>query len=499
MEIAKVCIIFFFLILSSLPVSAAGEAIVAKAALPYEISSISATISDLTFSGWAFLVDTQHFVNVSDHSYELEFASLQHTFRVDTTLTSLNLTELMRYSGAPLCANNVYFQKDTTCYSRYENVGFTATIPFAMFQTGMQYTVYLVVHANSANSHKKILIYYPIANDIVVMNGQKEFRIASKLNDTKLTVKYPQVIARKGPDKSSAQWYSGTNCSTTYGNQLFFLENSVYASIKERNMNLASKTTYYRVASVLSTCVGSRRRIVEGSTLTPVWIPSSFVEYSGTPLTVTTRIVNTAPVIKAGQITIRSGQAFNWRNYVSAFDAEEGDISDHIQLISDKFNNSTNPGIYVMVFRVQDMYGAGVFENLDITVIEAENNSPIIVANDFQVLLNSVFDYRSYASASDKEDGNLTSTLRTSTTANLSVPGSYAVCYEVNDSKFAFARRCVTMTVFDYASLISRFRFVDKDRLFAYETIPMNWIGYIQRLVGLMETTEVIASMTIDN
>jgi hypothetical protein len=497
MGIVKLIFILFFASLALIPISAADEAIVAKELLPYEITNISATTGAITLSGWAFLVDTQHFVNASDHSYELEFASVQHTFRVAMTLTSLNLTELMRYSGVPLCANTLYFQKDTTCYSKYENVGFTATIPLSQFQTGMQYTVYIVVHANNANSHKKTPIFYPIANDIVVMDGQKEFRVVSKLNDTKLTVRYSLVMARKGPDKTSVLWYSGTSCSSTYGNLLFFLDNSVYASIKERSFNIASQTTYYRVASALSTCVDSRRRVVEGSTLTPVWIASSFVEYSGTPLTVTTRIVNTPPVFKDGQITIRAGQIFNWRDYITAVDAEEGDVSDHIQLISDNFNNATKPGIYLMVFRVQDSYGAGAFGSLDVTVIAAENTAPKIIANDFQVLLNSVFDYRNYASASDKEDGDLTSSLRTTTVANLSVPGTYQVCYEVNDSKGALARRCVIMTVFDYASMISRFRFVDKHYLFDHETIPVNWTGYLQRLLGLMETLEAIERIVI--
>jgi hypothetical protein len=126
MGIVKLIFILFFASLSLIPISAADEAIVAKELLPYEITNISATTGAITLSGWAFLVDTQHFVNASDHSYELEFASVQHTFRVAMTLTSLNLTELMRYSGVPLCANTLYFQKDTTCYSKYENVGFTA-------------------------------------------------------------------------------------------------------------------------------------------------------------------------------------------------------------------------------------------------------------------------------------------------------------------------------------------------------------------------------------
>jgi len=495
----RLVLVIFLFFFSVIQVDAANESVISKTFLPYEVQSVSVNSTNLVISGWGLLIESQHFISASDHSYELEFTSPEHTFRVSAPIVSLTLTEVMRYVGIPLCSLSAYYQNDTTCYYRYENVGFSASIPLTTFQTDRQYTVYLVVHAASANYHKKIPIYYPITNDIVLMKGQKEYRIISKLNDTKLTVKYATVVARKSPDKTGAAWYSGTSCSTAYGNLLFLQLDSVYASIKERYANLTNYTTYYRVASKLSTCVDSRRRIVEGSTITPVWIPSSFVEYSGTPMIISTQIINTAPILTVSPVSIKVGESFDWHDHVSAYDAEEGNLTNQITIISDNYHNVQIPGRYIMIFRVSDLYGASDTEILEITVVEADNTAPTLIAEDFEVLLNTRIDYHDYASAFDAEDGDLTSKVIVSTSANLSIPGSYPVCYDVADSRGAAVHKCVTMTVFDYATLISRFRFVSKEHLFYNEIIPSNWNnGYMQRLESLLSTNEIMASILID-
>jgi hypothetical protein len=490
---------FIFLFLNRIPVYAAGETVISKTYLPYEVQSVAMTSTELTIAGWGLLVESQHFVSSADHSYELEFASPQHTFRINAPIVNLNLTEAMRYTGIPLCALNAYFQNGKICYYRFENVGYSAKIPLSTLQTGAQYTVYLVVHALNANYHKKIPVYYPIINDIVLMKGQNEYRVASKLDDTKLTVRYSTVVARKSPDKAGTAWYSGTNCSVAYGNLLFLQLDSAYTSIKERFANLTNYTTYYRVASKLSACVDSRRRIVEGNTISPVWIPSSFVEYSGTPMTVSLRIINSSPILTTRAAVVKVGESFDWRTYADAFDVEEGNLSSKIVVISDNYHNSQIPGRYSMSLQVTDLYGASDNEILEITVIDADNTAPTLIAEDFEVLLNAQIDYHDYASAFDKEDGDLTSKVIVTTEADLSTPGVYPVCYDVVDSRGAATRKCVNLTVYDYTALFSRFRFISKDHLFYNETVPSNWSGgYLQRLQNLLATTEILASIQID-
>lgn len=495
----KPAAILTLLLCLNIPVSAAGETVIAKTYLPYEVQSVAMTPDELTISGWGMLVESQHFISSADHSYELELTSPQHTFRIPATIVNLNLTEAMRYAGIPLCALNAYFQNGKICYYRYENVGYSAKIPLSMFQTDSQYTVYLIVHAMNANYHKKIPIFYPIANDVVQMSGQKEYRVTSKLDDTKLTVRYSTVVARKSPDKTGAAWYSGTSCSTAYKNLLFLQLSSIYSSIKERFANLTNYTTYYRVAAKLSNCIDSRRRIVEGDVLSPVWIPSSFVEYSGTPLNITTRIINSAPVLTTRSVVLKVGEYLDWHRYADAFDAEEGDLTYKITVTSDNYHNSQIPGYYTLALSVIDLYGASDSEILGITVIEADNTAPTLIANDFEVLLNTRIDYHDYVSAFDAQDGDLTSEVVVSTSANLGIPGSYPVCYDVADSRGAAVRKCVTLTVFDYATLISRFRFVSKDHLFYNESIPSNWNnGYMQRLASILATHEILVSIQIN-
>lgn len=484
------------LVLITIPTLAAGETIVSKTLLPYEILNVSMTQSTMTVTGWAILNETQHFINAADHSYELEFASPEHTFRVNGTITSTTLTDTFRYGGAPICATTAYFKTDTTCYYRFENAGFSFSVPIDGLEIGRNYTVYLVVHAKNANFHKKIPVYYPILNDLVMMNGQKEYRVVSKLNDTKFTVKYATVAARKGPDRSYVAWSYGANCSTTYGNDHFFLLNSVYSNIKERYLNNTNKMTYYRVSTALASCVDSRRRVVEGESFSPVWIASSFVEYSGTPMLVSTRILNTAPVINVENIVLNVGETFRWEDHVTAYDAEEGNLTHKLIVISDNYHNM--PGNYQMSFEVSDQYGAKTSATLMITVLEPENNLPMIHADDFSVLMRSTVDLRKFASAYDLEDGDLSELITVDTQADLNVVGVYPVEFRVVDSRGAIAIRSVRMTVFDYDTLIVKFRFVDKDKLFYLEDIPVPWIGYTQRLSLLLETTQVLETITMD-
>ena len=496
MKRISLCVLISLFLMVVIPVEAAGETIVSKTLLPYEILSISMSQSTMTVSGWAILNETQHFVTSSDHSYELEFASNEHTFRVTGTTTGTNLTDTFRYGGAPICATTAYFKTDTICYYRFENVGFTFSIPISSLQIGRNYTVYLIVHANSANFHKKIPVYYPIQNDIVISSGQKEYRVVSKLDDMKITVKYATVAARKGPDRSYVAWNGGANCSSTYGNYHYFLLNSVYTNIKDKYLNNTNKMTYYNVSTSLSSCVDSRRRVVEGETYNPVWIASSFVEYSGTPMLVSTRIINTAPTIVVENVVLKVDDALRWEEHVTAYDVEEGDLSSKINVISDNYHNI--PGNYQMTFEVSDQYGAKASAVLLITVLEHENNLPIIHAEDFSVLIRSNVDLRKFASAYDLEDGDLSASIGVDTQADLNVVGMYPVEFRVVDSRGAIAIRNVRVTVFDYDALFGKFRFVDKDELFYMEDIPVPWIGYTQRLRLLLETHTILESITVD-
>jgi len=189
-------------------------------------------------------------------------------------------------------------------------------------------------------------------------------------------------------------------------------------------------------------------------------------------------------------------ETFQWEDHVTAYDVEEGNLSDKLSVISDNYHNL--PGNYQMTFEVSDQYGAKASAVLLITVLEPENNLPMIQAEDFTVLIRSNLDLRKFANAYDLEDGDLSALITVDTQADLNVVGVYPVEFRVVDSRGAIAIRNVTMTVFDYDTLIAKFRFVDKDKLFYLEDIPVPWIGYTQRLSLLLETTQVLETITMD-
>jgi hypothetical protein len=332
-------------------------------------------------------------------------------------------------------------------------------------------------------------------NDLVIMKGQTEYRSISKLDDTKLTIKYETVVARKGPDKSYPGWQYGASCSTTYGNTLFFKANTVYNRIVSRYLNQTNKTTYYGLSGQPTLCENSRRRVAEGNIVSPMWIPSGFVDYSGTPLTIKTTLINQAPRIVTTPAILKAGEMLDWRKYVIASDPEEGVINEKIIITSDNYHNQ--PGNYVMTFSVTDSYGAKGIGTLNITVLQPDNTAPVLYADDFSVMLNTLIDYHDYARAFDVEDGDLSDDILVSSSANLKAVGVYPVCYSVRDSRSAETKKCVRMTVFDMDTMMNRFRFVDKEHLFFNETIPSNWVGNVSLLNQVLNSNQTLESKVL--
>lgn len=76
------------------------------------------------------------------------------------------------------------------------------------------------------------------------------------------------------------------------------------------------------------------------------------------------------------------------------------------------------------------------------------NNAPTINANDVTINVGDKFDALSGATANDKEDGNLTSSIKvTSNNVDTSKAGKYTVVYEVSDSKGLKSNKTINVTV----------------------------------------------------
>ena len=141
---------------------------------------------------------------------------------------------------------------------------------------------------------------------------------------------------------------------------------------------------------------------------------------------------NYAPVISATDKTIYTGQTFDPKAGVTAWDNEDGDLTSRIEVIENTVNVS-KAGTYKVTYKVVDNDTQET--RLTITVTVKENEAPVINASDKVITENSSFDPKAGVTATDAEDGDLTSKIVVKqNTVNTSKIGTYKVVYEVTDS-----------------------------------------------------------------
>lgn len=472
-----ICILF---ISSFTPIFAIEPELVSKNVLVYEILSIQVDQNYVTIKGWALMNEVQHFVGEKDHSYEIEFRSPGHNFKVSTELTPLSQTSTMRFDGTSRCGNNDLYKPGRSCYYDFENVGFSAKVELSKFKMDSIYTTYLISHSKTAGFSGKIPLYYPIKEDIVKQNQEFEYRVVSKLDDTQLKVNVTTLQARKAPFKSAAIWYAGPNCAGGYKNRLYFLENTTYYGINSKTID--NNSSYYSLNAQSAGCINGRGRIKEGSSISPVWIASNFVDYGGTPLQIKTKIINTAPIITIlNHPIIEIGSKIDPLIYVSAWDLEEGNLTSKIQLITSNLDIS-KIGQYTLKYEVFDKYGLSDTKDLTITIIGPKNKPPIIYAEDKVIKQFQKFDPLDQVTAYDPEDGNVTKKLKVLNTIDTSLVLDQQLCYYVEDSKLASHTKCIQVKVIEDLYRNAKIRFVDWKYLFYNEDIPVSWIGLLNKL-----------------
>ncbi|EAD7213997.1 hypothetical protein CRD70_14035 [Listeria monocytogenes] len=175
-------------------------------------------------------------------------------------------------------------------------------------------------------------------------------------------------------------------------------------------------------------------------------------------------IINEAPTIEAMDHEISIGSSFNPKDYATANDAEDGDITSAIQIVANNVNINEE-GIYQVTYHVSDSKGSTAEKTITITVL---NDRPEIMASDTQISLGDTFDPLASVSAKDKEDGNITSSIQVvANNVDTSVEGTYQVTYSVVDSHGKAAREVtINVTVKNDVPIITA---TDK-------TIPVNGV-----------------------
>lgn len=457
---------------------ALNEVLVNKDKIPYEILSIKMINNTIEIKGWVFISYTQHYINDSDHKTELEFLSLNDSFKVTASTLSTNMTNQMQYFGTPKCGPNVINKAPEICNFSYENVGFKVNIPMDMFKENETYQTNIISHAYKSNLSYKTPVYFPLINNIIFNYSDKIYTVKSKLDDTEIKVNATTVIARTQPIKTSPVWFYGDSCSSTYKNQLFFLKNSVYKNVLERK--ISENINYYRVKANISQCDGDRRRIIEGTIISPIWIASTYVLYTGTPLEISSKFVNRAPYFEYNEINIYKGQTFTLLDYVKAIDPEEGDISHKISVLSSNYKDEV--GTYTLNLEVVDKEGLKANATILVNVLALFNSNPVIFSEDIRILQYKAFNPLEYANAYDNEDGDLTDKIITLNNIDTSIISNQELCYYVEDSERLSNTKCINIEIYNNILEYEKFRSVSKNNLFYKENIPNNWKDIIYML-----------------
>jgi hypothetical protein len=148
---------------------------------------------------------------------------------------------------------------------------------------------------------------------------------------------------------------------------------------------------------------------------------------------------NSAPVLSYESPTIIVlGSVFNPLDGVTANDPEDGDVTDDIVIVSNNVNTAVI-GSYTVTYSVTDSAGSTTTGDRVVEVIEEvveTDNFPVLSYDSpTAIVVGSVFDPLDGVTASDEEDGVITSSIEiVFNDLNTAVIGSYTITYSVTDS-----------------------------------------------------------------
>ncbi|EUJ42738.1 immunoglobulin-like domain-containing protein [Listeria riparia] len=154
---------------------------------------------------------------------------------------------------------------------------------------------------------------------------------------------------------------------------------------------------------------------------------------------------NDVPTIEATDHTLKKGTAFDPMSEVSATDKEDGNLTKDIQITANDVDTSKE-GVYHVTYSVTDSDNNTTTKQITVTV--TSNDAPIITATDKTLKRGDTFDALAEVSATDREDGDLTSDIQIiANDVNPDQEGVYSVTYSVTDSDNNTTTKQITVTV----------------------------------------------------
>lgn len=264
----------------------------------HEIFSIEFDETFAYFKGYAFVIEQQHHLNSSTHTIELEIVNAKGESEIfPSTLLPSTYTTHMQFRSTSECAPNQFGQRNTSCFYRFNNVQFLSKIPLTSLEANEVYTFNLIIHLRNVNRSFKTRIY-SLLNQNNYETKEKTFTFDAYHFSNQLQVIHSEIVVRNAPSLSGALYFVGSNCSSTYRNQLFYQRDSLFRNVHSVTFNNAIGLTYYELQGRLSTCINSRRTIVEGTSIRPMFINRLMVNLVGEPLKLHVK-AKTIPVINS--------------------------------------------------------------------------------------------------------------------------------------------------------------------------------------------------------
>lgn len=155
-------------------------------------------------------------------------------------------------------------------------------------------------------------------------------------------------------------------------------------------------------------------------------------------------IADEKPIITVCDKEIYVGSEFDYLDGVSASDSEDGELTN---ITYSGEVDTSKVGEYKVTYKVSDRNNQETTKVVTIKVVL--NNLPVINASDKSVSQGSSFNALDGVSASDKEDGDLTSKLTYSGEVDTSKLGNYDITYFVTDSYNQTVTKKVTVSVIE--------------------------------------------------
>ncbi|HDR3493844.1 TPA: DUF5011 domain-containing protein [Bacillus wiedmannii] len=147
--------------------------------------------------------------------------------------------------------------------------------------------------------------------------------------------------------------------------------------------------------------------------------------------------------------TINVSDQFDPMSGVSATDKEDGDITDKVTV--DGKVDTSKPGTYELTYTAKDSKGHKVTAKQTVTVKEKEetkDEAPVLkVPSETTITEGDKFYPMKDVSATDKEDGDITSEIKYEGNVDTNTPGTYTITYTVKDSAGHLATQTQTITV----------------------------------------------------